>query len=208
MQAEKKKHVLFQIKAESSAYEALGEIRPFSKDCTAVSLAGVCHETRWTPNTRYLLVPLISFAFVHHGPALSDLHLYVTALREEGTVLGNCSSCHPDWSAFEPGASLLSLIRIPNKDTARPAAGPTPTCPSEVPRTHRARLGFEFLSPAALPDLVTAHLQHIKSFWASWNLWWKSPVGCKRNVNKYRSYVLNANQLHNVNKPFQYWKTR
>lgn len=115
MQAEKKNHMLFQIKAKTSAYEALWEIQCFSNDCTAVLLAAVCHEIGWTPNTRYLLVPLISFAFVHRSPALSDLHL--TALWEEGTVLANHSSCHPDWSIFEPGASLLSLIKTANKDT-------------------------------------------------------------------------------------------
>lgn len=51
-------NMLFQIKAENNAYEALTEIHSFSKYCTIVCLAEIRHEIGWMANTRYLLVPL------------------------------------------------------------------------------------------------------------------------------------------------------
>lgn len=142
---------------------------------------------------------LISFTFVLPWP-----HFYKTCICMwkhclwSGLCLFSCKTYCPDWFIFEPEALLLLLICI------MPGLQQDPHL-SEDPMKYRAHCTIQALNTYHLQCywiLWQLIQQHIKSFWAWWNFWWKCPVGCNTNVTKYRSYVLNVNQLNNIRSLF------
>lgn len=89
-----------------------------------------------------------------------------------------------------------SIAAIPNRNPAGLQDPNTPTW-LKISWSTELMAWFRLLIhvPGVPLGLVTAQPQYIKRFGA---FWWKGPVGCNRNVPKYRTDVLNVNQLNDI----------